>query len=134
MSRFPVVASFAAHEIHNLVDENSRLFLMRKMAGALNRFETRARNHRAISAAVSLTNHAIVCAPKEQRRNTNAMQPAFQPRIMEIGTPGKARGGFAGARGGKHLARGQGFVVAPAGVRSAIGDVQIFGLSEGENV
>src|SRR6266852_8859515 len=62
------------------------------------------------------------------------MQPAFQPRIVEVGTPSKPRGGFAGARRGKRLARRQGFVVAPPGVWIAISELQIFRLGQGKDV
>jgi len=107
---------------------------MRKMAGAIDGLEPGVRNERAIAAAVRLADHAIVRAPEEQCWNANAVQPAFQPRIMEIRTPGKARGGFAGARRGGNFGRRQGFVVAPPSILIAIGDFEILRFGEREDV
>src|ERR1051326_3564742 len=98
-----VFASLASDKLQNLFGKYLWLLLMRKMASAVDGFEARAGNHRAISSAIGLADHAVVCAPQKQRRNANAVKAALQPRIMEIRTPGKAGGGFAGARGGENL-------------------------------
>src|SRR5208282_4531353 len=86
--------SFAARERQDALGENLRLLLMREMPGALDRFEARARDHRAIGATIGLAEHAVVEAPEKQRRDADAMQPAFEPRIVEVRVPGEPRGGL----------------------------------------
>src|SRR5581483_9337316 len=87
--------SFAPDETQRLVRKRLRLLLMREMAGAIDGLEARTRDHGAVGAAVGFAEHAVVRAPEKQRRDADAVQPAFQPRIMEIRIPGQARGRFA---------------------------------------
>src|ERR1700720_464710 len=59
---------FAVHKSQDAFGKNFWLLLMREMAGALDGLEAGPGDHRAIGAAVSLTDHEVVRTPKEQRR------------------------------------------------------------------
>src|ERR1700690_802567 len=109
---FPVAASFGFRERQHLFGKNFGLLMIGEMSGAVDRFEAGARNHSAISAAVSLAEHAVESAPQKQRRKTNTVQPAFEPRIMKVRIPGKPRRRLARPRGGEHLAVRECFVIA----------------------
>src|ERR1700751_1417096 len=67
---------FPVHKSQDAFRKNFWLLLMREMAGSLNGLEAGPGDHRAIGAAVSLTDHAVMRAPEKQRRNANAVQPA----------------------------------------------------------
>ena len=105
-------------ESQHLLGEGLRLFLMREMPGPLDHLEPRAGNQRTISAAVGFAEHAVVRAPQKQRRDADAVQPALQPRIVEVRIPGEARRRLAGARRGEHFRVRQRLVVAGAGAGS----------------
>src|SRR4051812_6823354 len=80
--------SIAPDKSEDFLGELLRLLHVRKMAGALDRLEAGARNGGAIGAAVGLGEHAVVHAPKEQRRNADAVQTAPELRVMHVRRPG----------------------------------------------
>src|SRR5215471_6712804 len=116
------------HESQHSFGKGYRLLLMRKMAGSFDELEASVRHYRTISAAVSFIDHAVMRSPQKQHRKTDTMQPAFKPRIVKIRTPGKTRGGFAGAGGGEYLGLRQRLVAAPTGIRIAVSHCQVFRL------
>src|ERR1700680_5027036 len=103
MARFPVVASFSFREGHHLIGKSLWLFLIREMPGAVDEFKPRTGNQRAIGTAIGLAEHAVVSAPQKQRRDADAVQPAFKPRIVEVRIPGNPRRRFARASRSEHL-------------------------------
>src|SRR3984957_14096613 len=90
-------------ERQHFFGKNFGLLVIGEMPGAVDRLEPRARDHSAIGAAVSLAEHAVVAAPQKQRRDADAGQPGFQPRIVKIRIPGKPRRSLARPRRGEHF-------------------------------
>ena len=124
------IVSFASHKGHHLTGERLRLFMIGEMPGAVDEFETRARNHCAIGAAIGFAEHTVLGAPQEQGRDMDAVQAVFQPRIVEVWVPGQSRRRLAGARSSQHLGIRQRLVVPGADLWVGIDEIDILLLGQ----
>src|SRR5215813_2130871 len=70
---------------------------MREVTGLWNDLEPRSRYRLAPTLGISGCDDAVPCAPEQQCRAVNSMQPAFEPRIVHVGLPAIERKSLATA-------------------------------------
>ena len=79
------------------LDEGFGLLPMREVAGLRDDFEPGTWHRLTPAFAVLRSDDPIVCAPQQQRRNVDPVQPPPEPRIVHVGLPAIERESFASA-------------------------------------
>ena len=97
------------------------------MSGLGNDVDPGAGNFLSPPLAIGRGDDTILRSPQQQGRPIDAVQPAFQPRVVHIGLPAVKREGLAATHDRRQLGVGQHGIIDLALGRLGPGKPQIFG-------